>query len=567
MSATVEIVPPKDARGILIEQGADALRAAAIDAEPWEPEKTTLSQNDNIVSEPKPEVDEKPIFTIDGLPAVELPCAGRTLGEFAAEVGTLLAGAGVYCRGGLAFRVNRAGKKLEAIDGQFFRTWAEREIRLFKTHVSKGDKQIALKQSMTSDTANALIVSPQFLEALPVLEKFQPVRMPVMRADGSVELLPKGFDAPSLTLTDETGTDYANDMPPAEGVAFLGELLAEFPFADDRSKAVAVAAMLTVYAGGLLPKGATVPAFLFQGNAEGSGKTTLAKLAGAPYGAIECKPAPTTEAEWQKRLLSLCMSGRRLVLLDNLKGHLNSPSLENYLTAGRYGDRILGVSKEFEGDADAVILLTGNGLTVTPDMRRRVLVCELFMRELRAEDRTFKRRLDEPAMLEMQARTLAALWAVIRHWHAKGKPPASRMNSSFPRWCEVIGGIVEAAGFGCPTTPAILETGGDTDTRDIARLGEAMELGTQYTFAELVALCEARGLFERFTEDTEPLHRKAKADVELIPEDSAPLTRKAKSGFGKTLGNYSGRTVAEGRVFHADGKGHAKRYLVREPAW
>jgi hypothetical protein len=82
-----------------------------------------------------------------------------------------------------------------------------------------------------------------------------------------------------------------------------------------------------------------------------------------------------------------------------------------------------------------------------------------------------------------------------------------------------------------------------------------------------VALCEARGLFERFTEDTEPLHRKAKADVELIPEDSAPLTRKAKSGFGKTLGNYSGRTVAEGRVFHADGKGHAKRYLVREPAW
>ena len=33
----------------------------------------------------------------------------------------------------------------------------------------------------------------------------------------------------------------------------------------------------------------------------------------------------------------------RLAIFDNVKGHLNSPSLEAYLTATSYGDRILGV--------------------------------------------------------------------------------------------------------------------------------------------------------------------------------------------------------------------------------
>jgi hypothetical protein len=72
------------------------------------------------------------------------------------------------------------------------------------------------------------------------------------------------------------------------------------------------------------------------------------------------------------------------------------------------------VSKEFSGEAGAVVLLTGNQLTVSPDMRRRALMIELFMQELRAEDRQFRRILDETAMLEMQPRLLAALWALVR---------------------------------------------------------------------------------------------------------------------------------------------------------
>lgn len=485
--------------------------------------------------------------TIDGLPAIELPCPGRTLGEFAEDVGSLLAQDGIYQRGGLAFRVVESTQKLEAVGPQFFRTWAEQRVRLYKTHHGQQDSKISLKQSMTIDTANALVVSPQFLGSLPTLARFQPVRMPVVKDGGHLELLSVGYDTETETLTSSAGTEYNTQLPFTEAVEFLDRMLCDFPFADDRSKAVSIASMLTVYAGGVIPKHATTPAFIYQANAEGSGKTTLAKLSGAPYGAIDCKPAPTTETEWQKRLLALTMSGRRVVLLDNLRGHLNSPSLEAYLTATRYGDRVLGQSKEFEGDADAVLLVTGNGLTVTPDMRRRVLVCELFMRELRAEDRTFKYRLDDPALLKLQPDILASLWALVRNWDSKGRPKASRRNASFPAWCDTIAGMVEAAGFACPTTPAELETGGDTDTRDISRLGDKMLDGTRYTFSEITDLCAENGFFERLTDQTE-------ADGQL--------TRSAKSILSKTLLRYDGRTITEGHTFHIAGKGHSRKFYL-----
>ena len=365
-----------------------------------------------------------------------------------------------------------------------------------------------------------------------------------------LELLPHGFDSESLTLTDPNGCRYALDLDPDAGCSIIEDTLAEFPFPDARSKAAAIAAMLTVFAGGILPDGSTAPCFVYLANAEGSGKTTLATLAGIPYGALAAKPAPTSEAEWAKRLLALVMSGQRLVILDNLRGHLNSPSLEAYLTATHYGDRILGVSKEFEGEADAVILITGNRLSLTPDMRRRSIFIELFMSELRAEDRSFKRRLDSPAIMDIQPDLLAALWALVRKWDEAGRPGTARINASFPRWSEIIGGIVECAGFECPTAPAEIEDGGDTDTRDIAALGDAMETGERLTFAELAEKCTELGLFERFTGD----------------RDGEELSRKAKSAFPKALKPYSGRTIAPGKTFVVDGKGHSRRYEVRTSA-
>jgi hypothetical protein len=488
------------------------------------------------------------VQTLNGKTAIELPCPGRPLSDFAEDVGKMLAGAGVYSRGGVAFTVDHATKQLCAVDPQWLRTWAESEVSLFKQAKTSAGLAITLRHSMSLDVARALVVSPQFLAHLPGIKKFSPVRMPVMRADGRIELLPEGFDPETLTLTDPNGCKYSTDNPPELGAKAIRRALAEFPFADERSKAAAVAAMLTVYAGGLLPPASTNPAFIYLANAEGSGKTTLAQLAGIPYGVCEAESKPATEEEWQKTLLALVMGGARLLLLDNLKGHLNSPSFEAYLTATKFSGRILGLNKKFSGEADAVVLLTGNRLTVSPDLRRRCIFVELFMQELRAEDRVFKRRLDAPAILELQPALLTALWCMVRGWDADGRPPASKINSSVPRWSETIAGIVEWAGFACPSVPAELEDGGDTDTRDIAQLSEAMIHGEEMKFSALCELCSRLGLFERFADG-------------LDSDGKDGL--KARKGFSQVLKTYSGRFVAKGKRFIAEGKGHQRRYVIR----
>lgn len=488
------------------------------------------------------------VKNLNGKPAIELPCPGRPLSDFAADVGRLLAGAGVYSRGGLAFTADHATKQLAPVDPQWLRTWAEGELALFKQVKTAAGLSLTLRHSMSLDVARALVVSPQFLAPLPEIKRFAPVRMPVMRPSGKIELLPTGFDAETLTLTDPSGCAYRLDVPTELGAKAIRGLLAEFPFADARSQAAAVSAMLTIYAGGLLPPASTNPAFLYLANAEGSGKTTLAQLAGIPYGVCEAETKPATEEEWQKQLLALVMGGARLLLLDNLKGHLNSPSFEAYLTATKFSGRVLGLNKKFSGEADAVVLLTGNRLTVSPDLRRRCIFVELFMHELRAEDRVFKRRLDAPAILSAQPAILAAMWAMVRGWDAAGRPPASKINSSVPRWSETIAGIVEWAGFACPSVPAELEDGGDTDTRDIARLGAAMPPGQEFRFSELCNLCTEAGLFERFTDDL---------------ADDGPTGLKARKGLSVALKTFTGRMVAPGRRFVAEGKGHQRRYVIR----
>lgn len=492
-------------------------------------------------------VESATSFTSQALPDIELHGNGRPLSAFAAQLGKVLGKVGVYQRGDAAFRVSKSTGKLTMLDPQQFRTFVEKSATIVKrSDTSDGPKSLPL--SMDIETARGVCASLQFLEELPPLRSLLPVRMPVMRGSGVIGLLESGYDEESQILTLDGGCEYPMDMNTDEAFVVIDELLEEFPFADGRSKSVAVAAMLTVFTSCLLPEDALFPCFIYQANAEGSGKTTLASLAGIAYGIVPAQPAPTTATEWSKRLLSLAMSGSRVILFDNLRGHLNTPALEAYITATTYSDRILGVSTEFKGKADAVILITGNRLTITPDLRRRSLFVELFMTELRSEDRTFKRRLDPAGIRKEQPRILAALWALVKHWDSAGRPTCSKINASFASWSEVVGGIVEHAGYGCPTEHAELIEGGDTRTRDIESLAQELEPDTPYRFAELLDICIKKELFQHITDDSNALDEPSK---------------KAKSRLANVFKEYDKRHIAPDKILTATGKGHARRYEVK----
>src|SRR5262249_21314337 len=225
----------------------------------------------------------------------------------------------------------------------------------------------------------------------------------------------------------------------------IDELLAEFPFGDDgRSKSVAVAAMIGLFGAGLLSTGIPRPVFIYLANAEGAGKTLLAKCAISPtHGLVKTDGDLKDKAETAKELLAAVIETRPYILFDNCKRHLDSPYLEAFVSSAMWSGRILGVSKMFAGENLMTVFVTGNGCTVSPDMRRRSLFVELFMENERPEDRKFQRILDDAVLLDLRPRILAALWALVREWDAAGRPKPSGTHTAFPRWAEIIGGIVE----------------------------------------------------------------------------------------------------------------------------
>ena len=74
---------------------------------------------------------------IDGLPALQLPGDGHLVGNFAAELGNLLQGHGIFARKGCAFTIDSEGQKLEPASPAWLRTWVEKHVRPYKVRQSE----------------------------------------------------------------------------------------------------------------------------------------------------------------------------------------------------------------------------------------------------------------------------------------------------------------------------------------------------------------------------------------------------------------------------------------------
>jgi len=502
---------------------------------PDRPEDASLRRAERLLNDPRPKV--------------QLPGDNRLLSDFAREVGQHLATVELFRRDRYAVLINHRRDGLELMTPDLFRTWVEHHVVGFKVR-GVGENTIEFDRTMTQEDAGGLLRSPQFLEQLRPIERLNTVRLPVTRTNGEVELLAEGYDGAAKVFTAGALT-YREDMDLTDARAVLDDLLGEFVFGDTgRSMAVAISAMLTLYAYGLLPPKSIRPVFFAVANDNGAGKTTILKCAAIPVcGHARIKSEPKDDDEVRKSLLTAVMEARPYVFFDNVKGHLSSPSLEAFATATAWEDRILGKSKTFSGENCSTVLISGNSLTVSPDMARRGLFVELFQEHERPADRQYKRELADNTLLEIRGNILAALWALVREWHAAGQPKPSRSSASFPAWARIIGGIVEHAGYECPLQPATLETSGDRDAMDMHNLICAAT-GSLYTFGELVELGRTQGLFE---------------SVFAASSENSELEPKQRSILGKLFRRYDRRLFRDGERklrFKVDGKGHNRRFSI-----
>lgn len=539
----------------------------------------TASGNGKLPEDPDclPEIDSP-------RPKVQLPGNNRLLSDFASELGELLKEKGLYQRGGYVVVVKQQLDKklnvfvpvLEAVTSQSLRTLVEKHLICWRLHESVRGKAIRFDQTMTDQDAKGVLASTQFLDRLPPIDRFATVRLPVMRADETIDQLPNGYDKDSATLT-INNCDYSIELSFDEAKAVIDELLVEFSFAEDggRSRAVMVAAMVGQFVDALIPRGALRPIPTYLANAEGAGKTLSAKCAILPvHGSVAVEGGLKDGAETDKVILASVIAGQSYILFDNCKGYLSSPTLEAFVSAAHWEGRILGQSKKARGENNITVFITGNNCTLSPDLRRRGLFVELTMPAEFPEDRTFEHTLDDHELLKMRPRILGALWAFLREWCEAGRPSPSRAHSSFPRWAEIVGGIVEFAGYGCPLMRAEIEGMVDTDGADMRKLVQAMhdleadpqafaeqhelpqalngrgdDHGKGYSFEQLVTLCRDLGLFDALMSDVDNLDN---------------LKRAARTTFGYILKRYRGRQVGglQPLRFMVKGEGHSKRFFA-----
>lgn len=322
----------------------------------------------------------------------------------------------------------------------------------------------------TADDVLAIAVDPPLDVARVILEGMNPAdypfpalsgitELPILRQDGSIHAIP-GYDTVSeqmyipgdLHVPPVPETPSASDVQAALNLLYFW--LADFPFADQASKATALADAITVVIRPAIS--GQVPLTLLDAPKQGSGKTILAQAIGIlATGRIVPTNAPTSdEEEMRKKLLTWLQTSPAVVIIDNIIHPLESSSLNSALTSPFIEDRELGSNTLIRVPNRAVWFASGNNIRVGDDTSRRCIKCRLDAKMESPHKRDTKQfRIPGGVKgffnwtLEHRAELVAAVLVLARNWYAKGKPaPDVTQLGSFEDWTETIGGILQAAG-------------------------------------------------------------------------------------------------------------------------
>lgn len=568
------------------------------------------------------------------LPRIQLPGDDAYLSPFIEDVADAIATRqaegqvpqpNLYRRDTLPVYPVAEKRRLAEMPAEYFISWAERCVAPYKTRFDRNGDPFDVDRPMPKEIGRSCLSSHDFQMKLPPIHRTFPSPLPMIPDGGPLRLCLPGYDDTTGTFTFPSDFAPQKDyLCPADGMAssfgyyddrmtladavhYLHGLFELMPFSDwsepfapaedhpfhhpdhpdrsyrlSRSLGVQIMFMLSLFAGGCTPPEANRLAFFMNANLQRSAKTLLVKMGVIPvYGIFKAQSWQEEEAEMKKILDAETLAGTRYICFDNVRGVVQSPPLEGFITSAHWTGRVLGTSQMFEAENTAVLALTGNNMSLGPDMQERGLFINLYVETADRQERTneipVEREIDDVWLTRPAHRRqiLSALWAIVRHWDAAGRPLATgKPRKGFGTWCRIIGGMVEFAGFGdALERPTDLENCGDTETediRDLVRYASDGARAVQKTFQEVVHLCWTQGLIPWC------MHGREEWDADLNVT-TLKLNDSCNSRFGTLLQrNCSGErgTVhvfkspdgrSERRIrFYCKGKGRSRRYNFEE---
>lgn len=377
------------------------------------------------------------------------------------------------------------------------------------------------------------------------------VSAPTLRPDGTI-LNAKGFDvATGILFASELEWPEISDRPSRHdaeaALATLRDLVASFPFVAGADRSAALAMILTALVRPCLP---TAPLFGVSAPTPGTGKSKLVDIAAilATGQAAAVLSAPREEAELQKCVGSVLMTGDAFITLDNIEYPLRSEFLCQVLTQGAVAVRVLGESRTMKLPTGSTFCATGNSLRFAGDLTRRVVLINLDAHLERPEDRVFKTDVTVVAKTRRRDLVTAALTILRAFVIQKGRRIVPALGS-FEDWSNLVRSALVWLGEADPLENASKVREDDPERERTSAILHALPTGEPWTVAKIAGMID-------LDRDQPPMHRRHEALTDALGEfiERGALN---KQRLGHFLRKQSGRIIA-GRRLVSRGHDRAK---------
>jgi putative DNA primase/helicase len=280
------------------------------------------------------------------------------------------------------------------------------------------------------------------------------IACPTLRPDGSLLNEPGYDDATGLVLEKSIKMPPISKQPTKDdairALDLLSELLAEFPFRDDESKAVACSELITPVVRGAMP---VAPMHHATSPEAASGKSYLADVAAmiatgerCPVLALSSQPE-----EGEKRLIGAALAGSPIIGIDNTRQVLQGDFLCQVTERPVMDLRSLGSSKLHRIHNSFTVLANGINSAVADDLVRRTLTSSLDANMEDPENRTFK--ADPLAMIRAdRGKYIAACLTITIAYLTAGKPGRLSPLASYEGWSDLVRSPLVWLGCADPVT-------------------------------------------------------------------------------------------------------------------
>lgn len=434
---------------------------------------------------------------VDAAPVVKID---ENVNAMAMKLGQIVSRLDMYeMNGELVYFDHRGDRQL--MTARTFRTWIADFVVIAKGF-DKDTGKVAKVASIDITDCATILESPNFRRGVRRIVGVNRERLPVIRPNGDLELLPWGHDEQEHVYTTPGGLDYDQDVAVEAAREWIEKHVRTFPFETPRSIAVQMQAMLAQYVRHLPGGSGLRPGTMWLGNEPGCGKSVLAKASLYPVLGTAAAAKMKRNEELDKELEAFSRAAVPYIFLDNMYGDLASSTLDQLLTSEESMGRSMGSHGVFTARNTAMVLITVNQADLNEDAKRRFLIVDLHEKK-DSNVREIPFPLTDKIMksAEWRSRTLAALWALVRNWHEAKQPYQGRPMRTFEEYAELMGSIVMSAGYGDPFEQVEIKDGGGPQKQDFEELMAAIfedmagETEKTFTLEDICRLARGRELW------------------------------------------------------------------------